>query len=63
VVARRDQEVRSSQREPIELRLYPLASAAMIDPARRLMEDGDHGDAGTAQSERRTGKRSGDRVE
>jgi hypothetical protein len=63
VVARRDQEVRSSQGEPIERRLRPLANGAMIDPAGRLMEDGDHGDAETAQSESRTGKRSGDRVE
>ena len=63
VVARRDQEVRSSQGEPIERRLRPLANGAMIDPAGRLMEDSDHRDAETAQSESRTCKRSGDRVE
>jgi hypothetical protein len=63
VVAGRDQEVRSPQGEPIERRLRPLANGAMIDPARRLMEDSDHGEGGTAQSESRTCKRSGDRVE
>jgi hypothetical protein len=63
VVARRDQEVRSSQGEPIERRLHRLASGAVIDSARRLMEDGDHGDGETAQGESRTCERSGDRVE
>jgi len=63
VVARRDQEVRSSQGEPIERRLRPLANRAMIDSTWWLMEDGDHGDAETAESESRTSKRSGDRVE
>jgi hypothetical protein len=63
VVARRDQEVGSSQREAIELCLHRLANGPMIDPAGRLMEDADQGNAGTAQSESRTCKRSGDRVE
>jgi hypothetical protein len=63
VVARRDQEVRSSQGEPIERCLRPLANGAIIDPAGRLMEDRDHGDAETAQSQSRACKRSGDRVE
>jgi hypothetical protein len=63
VVARRDQKVRSSQGEPIERCLRILANGAMIDPAGWLMEDGDQRDAETAESESRTRKRSGDRVE
>jgi hypothetical protein len=35
----------------------------MIDPAGRLMEDRDHRDAETAQSQSRACERSGDRVE
>jgi hypothetical protein len=63
VVAGRDQEVASPQGEPIERRLRPLANGAVIDPAGRLMEDGDQGHAETAQSESGTRKRGGDRVE
>jgi hypothetical protein len=63
MVARSDQEVRSSQGEPIERRLRPLANGAMIDPAGWLMEDGDHRHAEAAQSESRTRKGRGDRVE
>jgi hypothetical protein len=63
VIARGDQKVRSSQSEPVERRLRPFANGAMIDPAGRLMEDGDHRHAETARRERRTCERSGDRVE
>jgi hypothetical protein len=63
VLARSDQKVRSPQGEPIERRLHPLANGAMIDPAGRLVQDADHGDAETAPSESRTGKRGRDRVE
>jgi hypothetical protein len=63
MVARRDQQVRSSQGKPIERRLHPFANSAVIDSAGRLMEDGDHGNAETAQSEGRTRKSGGDRVE
>lgn len=50
MVARRDEEVRSSQCEPIEWRLHPLADRSMIDPAGRLMEDGDQRGPRAAQS-------------
>jgi hypothetical protein len=63
VLARRDEEVRSSQGEPIEWRLYPLANGAMIDSAGRLMQDGDDRNAGTMRHECRPGERGGDRVE
>jgi hypothetical protein len=63
VLACRNQEVRSSQGEPIEWRLYSLAKGAMVDSAGRLMQHGDHGKAGTMRQECRSGERGGDRVE
>ena len=63
MIARRDQDVRSSEREPIEPRLGPGANIAVVDATRRLMEDGNHRNAETASRERRTCERSGDRVE
>jgi hypothetical protein len=63
VLACRNQEVRSSQGEPIESRLYLLANGAMVDSAGRLMQDGDHRKAGTMRQECRTDERGGDRVE
>ena len=62
MVTRRDQEVGSAQGEPIERRLRRLANGAVIDPTGRLVQDGDHRDAKTAQSESRTAN-SSDRVE
>src|SRR5918996_5180312 len=63
MVARGDEGVRSSQREPIERRLGPCANDAVVDSAGRLMEDGDHGNAVTPRREGRSCERSGDRVD
>jgi hypothetical protein len=63
MVARGDQEVRSSQRQPIERRLGFCANNAVADATGRLMEDGDHRNAVTLGRERRSCERSGDRVE
>src|SRR5918996_1592395 len=63
MVARGDEGVRSSQREPIERRLGPRANDAVVDSAGRLMEDGDHGNAVTPRGEGRSCERGGDRVD
>ena len=63
IVARGDQDVRSSQREPIERLLRPRATSAVVDAARRLMEDGNHGNAETARRESWSCECRGDRVE
>jgi hypothetical protein len=63
MVARGDQDVRSSQREPIERCLGPRANNAVVDSPGRLMEDGDHRNAATPRREGRSRERSGDRVE
>lgn len=63
MVARGDEDVRSSQREPIERRLGPRANNAVVDAAGRLMEDGDHRNAVTPRREGRSCERSGDRVD
>jgi hypothetical protein len=63
MVARGDQEVRSSQSEPIERRLGPRANNAVVDAAGRLMENGDHRNAATPRRERWSCECSGDRVD
>jgi hypothetical protein len=62
-VARRDQDVRTAQREPIERCLDARANGAVVDSAGRLMEDGDHRHGETACRKSRARERSGDRVE
>jgi hypothetical protein len=61
--ARRDENIRSSQRQPIERRLGPRTSDAVVDAAGRLMEDGNHRNAATPRREGRSCERSGDRVD
>jgi hypothetical protein len=63
MIARCDQDVRSSQREAIERRLGRRAKDAVIDAAGRLMEDGDNRSAVTPRREGRSCERSGDRVD
>ena len=63
MVARGDEDIGSSQREPIEWRLGRRASSAVVDAAWRLMEDGYHGHAEMPRRERRSYERSGDRVD
>jgi hypothetical protein len=63
MVARGDEDVRSSQGEPIERRLRPCANHAVVDAAWRLMEDGDQGNAETLRRERRSYERSRNRVD
>jgi hypothetical protein len=63
MVARGDQDVRSSQSETIEGRLNPRANNAVVDAAGRLMENGDHRNAVTPHREGRSCERDGDRVE
>jgi hypothetical protein len=62
-VARRDQDVRTAQREPIERSLNARANGAVVDSAGRLMEDGDHRHCETACRKSRARERSGNRVE
>jgi hypothetical protein len=63
MLTRRDQDVGSSQREPIEPCLDTRANSAVVDSAGRLMEHRNQRNGGTACCESRTGERSGDRVE
>jgi hypothetical protein len=63
MVARRDQDGRSSERESIERRLGPRTNAAVVDAARRLVEDPNHRHAEPASRKRRACERSGDRIE
>jgi hypothetical protein len=63
MVARRDQDGRSSKRESIERRLGPRTNAAVIDAAGRLVEDPNHRHAEPASRKRRARERSGDRIE
>jgi hypothetical protein len=63
MVARGDQDVRSSQSETIEGRLNPRANNAVVDSPGGLMEDRDHRNAVTPRREGRSSERGGDRVD
>ncbi len=63
VVARDDQELCVTPSETVEPRLRARAKKAVVDPARRLVEDADHGELQPVRGEGRAGERSGDRVE
>jgi hypothetical protein len=63
MVARGNEEVGSPQCQPIQRRLGRRASSTVVDAAWRLMKNGDDWNALASDRERRTGKRSGDRVD